>query len=134
MDILRRIFAILLPAVWIGAIGWYVYHGNQVSTLPEPYSIIITWLIGLLLVGFLIVFGLLALPISKAKLWATVASLLVVVLGYWFLVNDVDKAIYVGDLVTVIGVIMAYLSLWGLMVSKKAQQKLKESKQIVIEV
>ena len=134
MDLLRKIFAILLPALWLGAIGWYINHGNQISTLPEPYSFIVTWIIILLLLGFLIVFGLLALPISKAKLWAIIASLLVVVLGYGFLVNDVDKGIYVGDIVTVIGVVMVYLSLWGLIVSKKAQQKLKESKQIVIEV
>lgn len=134
MDIVRRIFAILLPALWLGTIGWYVYYGKQISNLPEPYSFIVTWLVVLLLLVFLIVFGVLALPISKAKLWAIVISLLIVILGYWFLLNDVDKGIYVWDIVTVIGVIMTYLSLWWLMVSKKSQQKLKESKQIVIEV
>ena len=134
MDIVRRIFAILLPALWLGTIGWYMYNGNQISNLPEPYSFIVTWLVVLLLLVFLIVFGVLALPISKAKLWAIVISLLIVILGYWFLLNDVDKGIYVWDIVTVIGVIMTYLSLWWLMVSKKSQQKLKESKQIVIEV
>jgi hypothetical protein len=58
-----------------------------------------------------------------------------VILGAaYFIANDASKQIYAGDILTVIGALMLYLTLAGLIVSSKAQSKVIEKKQQIIEV
>lgn len=134
MDILRRIFAIVFPWVGLAAMGWYMYNGVATTWLPQPYSYIVIWLTAIVLLGVLVVFGVLALPVSRAKIRSIIAWLVVILLWFRFFQNDIDSALYIGDILVVVGAFITYLSLWGLIVSKKAQEKLKESKQIIIEV
>lgn len=134
MDILRRFFAILFPGLWIAMIVWYMTRWVEITNISQPYSYILIGVTLLLLLWFVFMFGLLTIPLSKATLWATFASLLVVILWGTAFANNVEQGVYVGDVLTVLWAILTYLSLWWMIVPKKMKQKTQEKKQIIIEV
>jgi hypothetical protein len=68
------------------------------------------------------------------KLRGVALSLILILGGHYLLVNDVSQHIYVGDVMRVIGVILAYSTVAGLTISQKALQAHKVSQQVIIEV
>lgn len=53
---------------------------------------------------------------------------------YYFIENNATTTIYAWDIISILGVLMVYLTLVWLIVTKKAEKKVLQGRQIVIEV
>lgn len=74
------------------------------------------------------------LAIKRLKWWVAAYSILLILLSNYFLIDKADQGIYAGDIVSVIGVIIFFLSVSGVILTKKAKKKLQSKIQEVIEV
>lgn len=134
-DILRRILSIALPWAGLATIGRYMMQGTQlVKDYLMSYNYIVLGGLVIVLLAFLLQFGILTVAAKWLKARAVVMGLLVILIAYYCIVNDAGQYVFAGDILTVIGVLMVYLPLAGLIVTEKTQQKITESKQVIIEV
>ncbi len=134
-DAIRRIISIILPLAGMATLGRYMYQGQAVvKDYMQSNQYIILAAFALVFLIFLFHFGILSIAAKRLKLKAAVMGLLVILGATYFITNDASKGIYAWDMLIVIGVLMLYLTLAGLIVTKKVQNKITESKQQIIEV
>ncbi len=134
-DILRRVLSILLP--WAGLATIARYTMNWTTIVKEylvAYNYPILGLLVAILLFFLVQYGIAVLVQKWLKVQAVLLGIVVILFAYYALVNDVSNHIYASDIVMIVGVLMVYLPLAGLIVTEKTQQKIIESKQVIIEV
>ncbi len=134
-DILRRVLSILLPVAGIGTIVRYMSQGMQVVKdywMSNMY-IVLGWL-WLVFLIFLFQFGILSIAAKWLKVRAVVMGLIVILIGYYCINNNASQNMFAGDIISVVGVLMVYLPLAWFIVTEKTQQKIVESKQVIIEV
>lgn len=134
-DILRRVLSILLP--WVGLATIARYTMNWTTIVKEyltAYNYPILGLLVAILLFFLVQYGIAVLVQKWLKVQAVLLGIVVILFAYYALVNDVSNHIYASDIVMIVGVLMVYLPLAGLIVTEKTQQKIIESKQVIIEV
>ena len=134
-DIIRRIIATILPLSWLATIGLYMYHGQSViKDYMQSNQYIVLSAFVLIFLAFLFHFGILSVAAKWLKARGVVMWLLVVVWSTYFIANDASVGMYAWDILVVIGVLMMYLTLAGLIVTSKAEEQVMESKQQIIEV
>lgn len=110
-------------------------QGTQlVKDYLMSYNYIVLGGLVIVLLAFLLQFGILTVAAKWLKVRAVVMGLLVILIAYYCIVNDAGQYVFAGDILTVIGVLMVYLPLAGLIVTQKTQQRITESKQVIIEV
>ncbi len=134
-DILRRVLSVLLPGVWLATIGRYAM--NWITIIKDyltAYNYPILGLLAVIFLFFLVQYGFFTIVQKWLKVQAVLLWLVVVLIAHYALINDVNNYIYASDIVMIIGVLMVYLPLAWLIVTEKTQQKIIESKQVIIEV
>jgi hypothetical protein len=134
-DIIRKIIASILSLWGIALLGYYFQQNVAIAKeYVAAYNAYV--LIGLIVVflAFFLHFGIVLFTWKWLKARAIVLGLLLIVASHYFVGNDVTNKMYAWDAISVIWVAMIFLTLWGLIVTKQAQQKLEQSKQVIIEV
>lgn len=61
-------------------------------------------------------------------------GLIIVLLSYYFVNNDASSGVFAADILSVLWVLMIYLSLAGVTITKQAENKIAQSKQVIIEI
>lgn len=134
-DGIKRTIAAVIGAGGIAYISWLIAQWQ--TFVPE--SLIANQLvIGIVFIAlfFALILWLAIKPlaIKRLKWWVAAYSILLILLSNYFLIDKADQGIYAGDIVSVIGVIIFFLSVSGVILTKKAKKKLQSKIQEVIEV
>ena len=131
----RKIISSLLALSWLATLGIYMYQWiavvKEYALQYNYYVLIALWL---LFVMFFLQFWLVVLSWKWLKIRAVVIWLLVVLLWYYFINNDASRWIFAWDIISIIWVLMIYLSLAWVIVTKHAEKKEALKKQVIIEV
>jgi hypothetical protein len=131
----KRILSAILALWWLGTLWLYIYQWLPVvKEYMMQYNYTIIGALWVLFVFFFLQFSLLILPGKWLKIKAVVIGLLVVLMWYYFINNNASKWIYAGDIISLLWVLMIYLSLGWMIVTKQAEKKISEGKQVIIEV
>ena len=134
-DTIRRIIATVLWLGWIAVMGYYTYNNiTIVKDYMMNYNYYILWATSVLLLLFVLWYGIGLMPIKWLKIRSVSVGLLLILAGYYLFVNNPSAYIFVGDVLSVIWVLIVFLTLWWLIITTKATKKIETSKQIVIEV
>lgn len=134
-DILRRVLSILLPWAGLATIGRYTMNWTTiVKDYLMAYNYPILGLLAVVFLFFLVQYWLIVVVQKWLKVQAVLLWLVVILIAHYALVNDASNYIYASDIIMIIGVLMVYLPLAWLIVTEKTQQKIIESKQVIIEV
>jgi peptidoglycan/LPS O-acetylase OafA/YrhL len=134
-DIIRRIIATILPLAGIATLGRYIYQGQSVvKDYMQSNQYIVLAAFALVFLAFLFHFGILSIAAKRLKLKGIVMGLLIILGATYFIANDASKGMFAWDILAVIGILMLYLTLAWMIVTSKAQSKVVESKQQIIEV
>ena len=89
-----------------------------------------------MLLFFFFVLWLAIKPLAIKRLkWRVVAySVVLILLANYLLLDNAAQGIYAGDVVAVIGVIIFFLAISGVLFTKKAKKQLESKVQEIIEV
>lgn len=131
----RKIISAILALWWLATLGFYMYQWAPiVKDYVAQNMYYIVWALALIFIIFFLQFGLVVLPGKRLKLKAVVMWLLVVILWYYFISNDAAAWMFAGDIISLLWVLIIYLSLAWVIVTKQAEKKEALKKQVVIEV
>lgn len=134
-DRLKRTLSALIGAAGIAYIAWMMaQHQNFVvdSLLPNQM-----WVgIGFIALFLIFIYSLSLKPIAlkRLKWWVVIYAVVLIFLGHYTLINDTTHAIYAGDVVTFIGVLIFFLGIGGALLTKKVKQEVEKAMQEIIEV
>lgn len=95
------------------------------NTLASLGAILIAWYV-------MVVYGLYPLYHPMQKRLLLVLWLICLTLGQMIFINDVDSAIYTGDIVKLFGVLVIWFGATGLMTQNKSIESQKRSKSLEI--
>ncbi len=131
----RKIICSIIAFWWLATLWIYMYRWMPlVKDYVAQYNYYILAALGLLFIVFFLQFGLVLLHGKWLKVRAIVIWLAVILIWYYFINNDASRGIYAGDIITLIWVLMIYLSLVWVIVTKQAEKKQALKKQVIIEV
>ncbi len=134
-DTIKKIIASILSLGGLAVLGFYVY---QWMPVVKDYMAQYTWYVlgafAVLFLAFFLQFGIVVLPAKWLKVRAVVLGLVIAMGWYYFIANDAAINLFAGDVIWLIWVLMIYLTLAWWIVTKSAQKKVEQWKQIVIEV
>ena len=131
----RKIISSLLSLWWLVTLGLYMYRWMPlVKDYATQNTNYILWALGILFIVFFLQFWLVLISGKWLKVRAIVMWLLVVLLWYYFINNDSSRWIFAWDIISIIWVLMVYLSLAWVVVTKQAEKKEALKKQVIIEV
>lgn len=134
-DGLRRSVTVIIGVAGIAYIAWLMAQGQTfVVDSLIPYQLYVG--IGFMLLFFLFVFGLALRPLAIKRLkWRVIAfSIAIILLANYMLIDKADAGIYAGDVVALIGVLIFFLALAGVLITKKAKKQVEKAMQEIIEV
>lgn len=134
-DGLRRSITAVIGAAGIAYIAWLMSQGQTfVVESLVPYQLYIGIGFIVLFVVFVFALALRPLAIKRLKWWVVAFSLAIILLGQYMLIDKADAGIYAGDIVALIGVLIFFLALAGVLITKKAKRQVEKAMQEVIEV
>lgn len=134
-DTFRKIIATLLSWTGLATLGLYTYnHSMIVKDYVAQYNYYIIGTLWIIFLAFFLQFGIVVFRGNKLKIKAILAWLVVILMGYYYIKNDVWAGIYAWDIIMVLWVLMIYLTLAWLIVTQKAEKQIEKAKQVVIEV
>lgn len=134
-DGLKRTLSVILGAIGIAYIGWMMAQQQTfVVDALLPYQMIIG-------VGFIVFFalfifalGLKPVAVKRLKWWVVLYAIVLIFLGNYMLIDNAAQWVFAGDLVTILGVIIFFLGLAGVLLTKKVKQEVEKAMQEIIEV
>lgn len=133
IDIIKRWCVSLFSWLVIAYMAWMMYVGvvvvhpeySGMNTLASLGTILIAWYV-------MVVYGLYPLYHPMQKRLLLVLWLICLTLGQMIFINDVDSAIYTGDIVKLFGVLVIWFGATGLMTQNKSIESQKRSKSLEI--
>ncbi len=134
-DGLKRTIAAIIGTAGIAYIAWLIAQGQRF--VPEQYAaneLVIGIVFIALFFFFVLWLAIRPLAIKRVKRWVVLYAIVLILLANYFLIDKADQGIYAGDIVSVIGVIIFFLAISGVILTKKAKKKLESRIQEVIEV
>lgn len=134
-DTARKIIASILSLGWLATIGLSLQQWMTIvqSHLVQHSMYIITAVLVIFL-AFFLQFGITIIPGKRLKMKWVLAWLTVILMWHYFFANNIENRVFVWDILLVIGVLMVYLTLAWLIVTKWAEKAIEKSKQTIIEV
>lgn len=131
----RKTLSSLIALWWLATLGIYMYRWLPlVKEYVAQYNYYILAALGAIFVVFFLQFWLVVLSGKWLKIRAIILWLFVILFWYYFINNDVSRGIYAGDIIALLWVLMIYLSLAWMIVTKSAEKKEALKKQVIIEV
>lgn len=111
-DTARRAISFLLPIGGLSILAWYTqHHVTIIQSARVSQQRAILGVFAVILLAFLLQFGIVMFPGKWLKLRAVAMGLLLIIASHFFLIDNAQAGIYAGDLMTVIGLLMLFLSL-----------------------
>lgn len=92
---------------------------------------------GVLAIFFLyigVLFGVNPVDMPMMKRTLFIFGIMLVLLGYVYLLNDPTKYIYISDMIRVLGILLIILSPTGVLITEKIKEKKQSKKTQIIEV
>jgi|GEM_PF-318877 len=134
-DGLKRTIAAIIGVAGIAYIARLMAQGQTfvVDSLIAQQMIVGAVFIALFL-AFVIRLSIRPLAIKRLKRRVVLYSIVVIFLGHYLLIDRADQGIFAGDIVSVIGVIIFFLAISGVLFTKKAKKELEAKIQEIIEV
>lgn len=134
-DSVKKIISTLIALGWLVTLGIYMYQWTTlIKDYVAQYNYYIIGALWAVFLIFLLQFWLVILPGKWLKVRAVVMGLIIVLLSYYFVNNDASSGVFAADILSVLWVLMIYLSLAGVTITKQAENKIAQSKQVIIEI
>lgn len=134
-DTVRKILAMLLPIGGLAVLGLYT---AQNITIVQNHMLSQQWVvlgvIAAILLAFFLQFGIVVFTRKRPKVRAIGYGVALLLMAHYTLVDDVQRNIFAGDIMTLLGVLIVFLTLAGWIVTHSVQKKIQEGKQVIIEV
>lgn len=134
-DTVRKIISTIIAFGWLSTLWFYMYQGLPViKDYVIQYNYYILGTLWIIFILFFLYFGIVVLTGKWLKVRAIILWLVVILFWYYFINNDPSRWIFAGDIIALLWVLMIYLSLAWLIVTKHAEKKQSLKKQVIIEV
>ncbi|UFX82892.1 hypothetical protein [Candidatus Absconditicoccus praedator] len=134
-DFWQRIFRIIVGLAFLGYIGFLII--NSVSLVgEEALSTMQDYIMyGVLILLFLVFVydGVKPICFNKPRLAYFFVSMFMIMFGYYGIQDAPDKYLYIGDMVSFLGVLIFILGMAGFLTPKLCQEKIEEEKVEIIE-
>ncbi len=136
-DIIKRT---IITVIWSAFLAYIVYlFGNNQIIVQDQYKSLnmLFYVLLVVIIGYKVFFfgikpkAFFAMKITKASLF--VIGIILILLWNYVLLNDIENKIYIGDLITVLWVIITILSPTNILITKKVKKQKQSSKMEVIE-
>lgn len=134
-DIIKRSI-IWLITLWLIVYFGFLLISGSIIVQTEYLSNNTIYTIGLLLISIyiLIIYSIYPIHIKFSKPFLFFIGIALIIISKAVLINNIEKWVYIGDIVSVLWVILTLLSWTNLLISQKILKKKADSKVEVIEV
>ncbi len=115
----------------------YLFQANTViiQTGVAEYWNMTSYILLAVIFGYLLIcYGIKPMYFKRAKILNVILGLVVMLLGHQVLTNAPTSQLYVGDIITVVGVILTLIGGTNVMISQKVKQQKEDAEVEIIEV
>ncbi len=136
MDLIKRSVIFLFSAGILVYLGFLFSQETVIISqgLDSYWNITMYGIYALICMYIMLFYALVPRHIKKGKIILVIMGLVFLITGNQVLTNNIETHLYVGDIITVLGVILTLVGATNLMVLKKVKQQKEEAEVEVIEV
>ncbi len=136
MDWIKRLGIFTFSSAVLVYLG-YLFQADTViiqEWIAEYWNLGSYIVLGIIFLYFLLCYAIKPMYFKKAKLLNIILGLVVLLIWHQVLVNDTSSQLYIGDIITVVGIIVTFVGGTNLIVSQKVKQQKEDAEIEIIEV
>lgn len=134
-DTIKRGIVIAIFWAFLAYLGYLLFQGKAITTAEYANLNVIAYIILIALCIYIfIIYGIYPIHIRFSRTTLLVIAIALIVLSQTIITNDGPNGIYIGDLFSVLGVLILILFPTNIITTDKVKSQKKKKHEVIIEV